>query len=168
VTEEPRRTIADATVLIALGRIDRLDLLTMLAPPILVTQTVWSEVAGNPGRPGAAAIERARSVGILKVVESGDAGAYPGLDAGESATISAAAALGASVIVDERKARKLILADPHLSTAIPATLTTVALLVRAKREGLISEVRPALDQLRQEGFRLLQSVYEDVLRSAGE
>jgi predicted nucleic acid-binding protein len=160
--------MADATVLIALGRIGRLDLLSMLELPVLVTQTVWEEVAADSTRPGVEAIAQAGANGLLQVSPLGEATAYPDLDAGESTTLSAASELGAAVIIDEWKARRLIRTDPRLMQTIPATLTTVTMVLRAKREGLIPTVRPILDQLRQEGLWLKESVYQDALRAADE
>jgi len=139
----------------------------MLPLPILVTGAVWDEVAGDLTRPGAQALQRARDQGLLEVIQMGDREAY-GLGIGENATLSAAAIMRAAVIIDERKARRLVETDPELRTAVPARLTTVALVVRAKREGLVQAVRPVLDELLREGFYISRSVYRDALQTAGE
>lgn len=81
--------------------------------------------------------------------------------------LSAARAAGGAVIVDERTARSLLENDPQLKGSVPY-LMTVALVVLAKKRGAIAHVRPILDQLRREAFRISQNVYEDALRAAGE
>jgi predicted nucleic acid-binding protein len=48
------------------------------------------------------------------------------------------------------------------------TLGTAAVLVEAKRAGLVDSVRPLLDALLQKGFRLAPKVYETILRIAEE
>ena len=58
--------------------------------------------------------------------------------------------------------------DPELAAGIPAHLGTVELIVRAKQRGLIDRVRPVLDQLRRQRFRISPGLYEDALRVAGE
>ena len=45
---------------------------------------------------------------------------------------------------------------------------TAAVVALAKRTGVIDQVRPVIDQLRQQGFRLSEKLYEEVLRAAGE
>jgi predicted nucleic acid-binding protein len=160
--------LVDASPLIGLARIDRLDLLRTFPVPIYVTRTVWREVAGQPGRQGVAALIQAEADGILCVIDIGDENAYPDLDAGENATLSAAAEMKAHVIVDERRAREHIRKDAALRSTIRAPLTTIGIVIRAKHEGLIPAVRPILDELRQERFWLSQADYERALHAAGE
>jgi hypothetical protein len=55
VIDRQTNVYVDASVLIGLTRINRLDLLTLLPLPILVTQRVWDEVVDVPTRVGASA-----------------------------------------------------------------------------------------------------------------
>lgn len=162
------RVYADATAIIGPGRIDRLDLLGLLAVPIDLTTRVWEEVAGDPERPGAAAVFRARSAGLLVVVDEGDPNAFPRLDPGESTVLTAAAAARAGVIVDERRARALLKTDPRLSQRIPRAIGTVGLILLARRRGRIDKVQPLLDALIRQGFWIGPALYRDLLRLAGE
>jgi len=66
------KVFADASALIGLGRIGRLDLLTLLPNPIFVTTRVGEEAASNPAKPGVAALLEARDVGLLAVIEEDD------------------------------------------------------------------------------------------------
>jgi hypothetical protein len=86
------RVYADATALIGLARIHRLDLFTLLPSPIYVTTRVWEEVVADPGKPGVPLVRAARDEGMLVVVEEGDPNAYPQIDPGESTVVTAAAA----------------------------------------------------------------------------
>jgi predicted nucleic acid-binding protein len=152
VPSRARRAVyADATALIGLARIDRLNLLTLLATPIYVTERVWKEVASDPARPGTAAL-LVQDEGLLAVVEEGDPDAFPSLDEGESTVLTAAAAVRASVIVDERKARSLIDTDPDLRRCIRHATGIIGLLLLAKRRGRIPSVQPLLDQLIRENY----------------
>src|SRR4051794_5920676 len=101
---------ADATALIGIARIGRLDLLTLLPVPIRITEIVWQEVAADHTRPGAAALHEALDAGLLVVVDEGDAG--------EASVVSAAAATQGSVLIDERKARAAIAVGSELRDAI--------------------------------------------------
>ncbi|HEX2171163.1 MAG TPA: DUF3368 domain-containing protein [Dehalococcoidia bacterium] len=165
---EPLRVYADATALIGLGRIGRLDLLDLLPPPILVTAQIWEEAAGDPRRRGAAALIDARERGLLLVVDEGDPDAFPQLDPGESTVLSAAAAAGAIALLDERKARSVVNSDPSLRATIRQVTGIVGLILLAKRRGRIGAVRPILDDLMRQSFRIGPSFYDEILRQAGE
>ena len=102
------------------------------------------------------------------VVEVGDPSAYPQLDEGESSVLSAAAAAGCAVIIDERKSRQLLATDANLRTSIPASIGIVGLLVLAKQNGRVSLVRPVLDELSSQGFRMNPGLYQAALEAAGE
>lgn len=159
---------ADATALIGLARIDRLDLLTLLPLPIRVTTYVWSEAAGDPGKPGAERLRLARAAGVLAVVEEGDPVAFPRLDSDESTVLSAAAVTGAAVIVVERKARALIRSDSQLRAAIPQVTGLIGLILLAKRRQRIAAVRPLWNRLIEERFFIGSAFQDEILRLAGE
>lgn len=85
------------------------------------------------------------------------------LGAGESEVLSLGLELkDAWVILDDREARSLA---RELGLRI---LGTAAVLVEAKRAGLLAEVCPTLDALLAMGFRLDRKVYDRILRAAGE
>jgi predicted nucleic acid-binding protein len=155
-------------LLIALSRIGRLDLLTLLPTPIRVTEHVWREVAANPGWPGAQALDRARDEGTLVVVEEGDPAAYPQLDAGESTVQTAAATARAIVLVDERKARATIASDPALASAIPLAIGILRLIVLAKRRGVTAAAKPLLASLVEARFWMSPDLIREVLSLADE
>ncbi|MHB0874977.1 MAG: DUF3368 domain-containing protein [Anaerolineae bacterium] len=162
------RFYADATALIALARIGRLDLLTLLPQPICVTRRVWDEVTGNQSSPGAELIRLARETGLLALVAEGDPAAFPRLDAGGSTVLSAAAACHGAVLIDERKARALIKAETALRGAIRAVTGVVGLVLLAKRRGYIAAARPVLDSLASQGSWLSAEFLSHALRQAGE
>ena len=159
---------ADATALIGLARIDRLDLLTLLRTPVYVTVRVWAEAAGGADRPEASALRQAREARLLAVVEEGDADAYPELDPGESTVLTAAAAARAAVLLDERRARAFIDGNPELRGAIPQVTGIIGLVLLAKDRGHLDAVRPVLDDLIRQSFWISPALYRDVLRRAAE
>lgn len=162
-----RPVYTDASPLIGLARIGRLDLLTVLPCPIRVTLDVWREVTGASRQRGASDLVYAEETGLLMRVDEGDPADYPMLDAGEASVLSAARIAGGGVIIDERKARAILESDPQLAERVPY-VTTVALVVLSKNAGLIDLARPILDQLRRETFRMSDKLYEDALQVAGE
>ena len=86
------------------------------------------------------------------------------LDTGEAETIVLALNLGADlVLLDEQAGRQ---AAQYLGLN---GMGVVGLLVRAKQQHLISELRPLLEALRQQaGFYLSQQLFEHALLLVGE
>jgi predicted nucleic acid-binding protein len=159
---------ADTSALIALSRIDQLALLTLLAHPVRVPLTVWEEATVDPAKPGVNALLDARSKGLLVVLAHGDHDAFSHLDPGESCVLSAAAQIGASVLLDERKARAHLASDTLLRAAIDQTIGVIGLVLLAKVEGRIPAARPLLDDLIRQDFWFSPALYHKVLREIGE
>ncbi len=155
--------IANAGPLIALARIERLDLLPATYTPILVPEAVYREVTRDPLLPGASEVERAE---WLHSVEVADTGAVARmrfwLDRGESEAIVLAQARDMPLAIDERRGRRI-------ATSLGVQVTgTVGILLAGKRLGLVDQVTPLLDRLVHQGVRLSTSLYESARRLAGE
>ncbi|MBI4556263.1 MAG: DUF3368 domain-containing protein [Candidatus Hydrogenedentes bacterium] len=146
--------VTDSACLIALERIERLELLPasfeeVLAPPEVLKEfgkvPTWIEVRGAAEREVVARLR------------------HEYLGEGESAAIALATEIpGAAVILDERKARRVAL---KLDLIVMGTL---GVLVRAKELGVIRTVRPLVDELRRVGFYLTEDLLREVFRRAEE
>ena len=129
------RAVANSTPLIALALIDRLSLLPAVFDEVLVSRSVYEEVAVKGGkRPGA---QEVRSADWLQVKEVSTASALPaeliGLDTGELDTILLAREVNADwVLMDERLGRRVAQA---LGLRVMGTL---GLLLTAHYAGLLS------------------------------
>ena len=85
------------------------------------------------------------------------------LGAGETETISLAIELGARlVILDDRPARR-----KAQSLGLPV-IGILGVILSAKKRGLITAIKPCLDTLIQNDFRIAQPLYDQILVDAGE
>jgi predicted nucleic acid-binding protein len=160
-----RPIVCDTTLLLYLGRIGRSDLLPALFDPICVPDAVTLEL--DMGRLlrqdtiNPRSLAWATSVAVPRTrIE-----ALPPnrLGSGERAVIAHAHAHHGYVAgLDDLRARQVA---ESLGLAV---VGTIGLLLRGKRAGLISAVRPLLDAAVAEGFRLDAALYRDVLGLAGE
>lgn len=66
------------------------------------------------------------------------------------------------VILDDKKARRIA---QQMGLRV---IGTIGVLLRAKQQGLLAEIRPFIDVLQQADFRISDSLYEEALRLAGE
>lgn len=158
--------VADSSPLILLGSTGQIAFLRPLYGEVLVPPAVWDEVFRDGGtRPGAVAIAaqpwiRRRAISPVPST----AARLGGMGAGESAALALAATLSPPpfLLVDDRRARRE--AD---RLSVP-TVGTGGILVLAKRAGLVAQVKPRLDVLRDAGWYASSGVIDSLLRSAGE
>lgn len=158
--------IADAGPLIALSRIDALDLLRGLFRQVLVTDEVRDEALPVADYPGKALIAEAFNAGWLACpgpFETSWQPTNPGLDAGERSAIAAAVQMpGCLLIIDDRAGRA------EATSHQVAIIGTAAIIGLAKLQSLIPAARPVLERLQPAGYFIHPQIVETVLKDVGE
>lgn len=158
--------IADAGPLIALARIQALDLLPGLFGHVLITPTIWEEMLPPGDFPGTAALRAALDAGWLCCQDVSPTVApplHPGVDPGEASAMALALQFPeALLLLDDRTGR----AEAR-RRGIPF-LGTAAVIGMAQLRGLIPAARPLLEQFRSIGYFISQEVIDAVLADIGE
>jgi hypothetical protein len=149
--------VADASALICLGLVDQLQVLPALFGRIVVPPAVAAEVTRRePTLPAWIDVREPRRPLDHRVV-------IAHVGAGETEVLCLGLELdGVWLILDDAQARALA---RELGLRM---LGTAAVLVEAKRAGLLARVRPTLDALLAKGFRLDRKVYDRILKAADE
>lgn len=147
--------VSDASPLIALDRIGRLDLLRDVFGQIIIPSAVASEVGPTTDRDWI--VERRPSGAFHRRVVAAR------LHAGETEAITLALEVGAGrIVLDDGPARRVAL------TLELVVVGTAGVLLTAKRLGILPDVAPVLALLLTSGFRLRPEVIRQVLVRAGE
>jgi len=157
--------VSDATPLIGLTKLGRLELLKELFGMLRIPGSVYAEVVTDArGRPGALEISRAAWIVTQAPVDRTKVDYLRAdLDAGEAEALVLAEEISANwILLDVPKAR---FAADLLGFRY---IGTVGLLLLAKRMGKVELVRPLLDKLREEKFHVSERVYQLTLEQAGE
>jgi uncharacterized protein len=155
------KVVSDTGPLIALAQIDQFDLLRRLFVEIIIPPAVRAEIQDGIS---VAALTAADWIAVQSAQDTlATQLLREELDAGESAAIILATELRAElVLIDERaaarKARALGL----------RVIGTLGVLLLGKRAEHVSTLKPLLDSLRANDFRMSASLYDQVLRDAGE
>lgn len=156
--------VVNASPLIALGRIECLTLVSELSSKILIPEQVLAEVRAGIAKDRATPEILAwsqRYVSASIPVASGVAGWD--LGAGESQVISLCLQDSQRrAVLDDGDARRCAAA-----VGVPM-IGTLGILLRAKRNGLLEQVRPLTERLQRSGFRLDQSLVDRVLARTAE
>ncbi len=155
--------VSNSSVIIALARICRLDLLERLFGKILVPKIIWNEIAVE-GRLGSEKIMKASFIRVEKVRNTRlTALLEEFVDTGESEAIVLALERNADLLlVDDRDARNLA---KKLGLQVMGTLGVIAL---AKYKGLISKAKPIIDKLVESGFWISKKLLEEFLKELSE
>ena len=161
--------VSDASTLIHLALLGRLELMREFYDEVLIPPAVWKEVVEQGhGRAGAREVEEAARSGWLKVEAPTNELLLRllkrDLDDGEAEAIA---------LTVEREAEVVLLDESHARRragvyGLPKT-GIVGLLIRAKREGKIALLRQELDRLRHDaGFWISDELYRQALKAVGE
>ena len=158
--------VSDTTPLIGLASIGRLELLYALFGEVYIPQAVFDETV-TFGREKSKARQKVSNANWIHVVKVKDRLAVNVLldemDLGEVETIILASELNADwVLMDEKKGRRKL-----AQLNIPK-IGTIGILLKAKQLGLISIIKPEIENLQKTGFSISPFVVEEVLKMAGE
>ena len=149
----PKNIVCDASCLILLNKINRLELLQRLFGTINITEIISKEF--NAQVPQWMVIHKSESAlqkGLLNI-----------LGAGEASAIALATQLDDSLlIIDETKGRKIA---KRMGLDITGTL---GLLLVAKKKGHISSVKMVINEIQSTNFRVSPELFQKVMDLANE
>lgn len=152
--------VSDASPLIGLARIDRLDLLTSLFGMVLVPPAVYSEIT-QPAKPASSRLQAWSSL-VPHRASALSIQTASSLDPGESSAIALSLALRADLLLlDERKGRRVA-----RDLGIPI-MGALGVILRAKQIGLIDNGRSLVEQLATHLF-IGRQTFERMLLELGE
>ena len=162
------KVICNASPIIGLVSIGKLDLLWELFDEVLIPEAVYQEVTAGKQTQDIALILDAVNNGHINVINiHGKDMAnllYGKLHKGELETIIGAKEDSSInfAIIDEKAARAFA------ATMLVDTLGLLGILIHAKATGLIDTVRPYIDKLISNGYWVSDELYNQVLSKANE
>ena len=139
-------------------------LVNQLYQQVLLPPAVWDEVTvQGVGLPGAQAVSQVRWLEIQAPDPRMSELLSILVDRGEAEAIALAQSIPDSmVLLDDAQARRVA---EHLGIR---RIGTLGILRRAKKAGLISELKIYIEQLRSNGIYIRSNLMEAVLRDVGE
>lgn len=163
-----RRIVCNATPLIYLAKVGKLELLRQIFGEILIPEEVKAEVIDRGkmlGEKDAYAVEKAVNDGWLKVARAKPLKTLIKLEDGETAALSLAKKLNIrEILMDERPARSAA----TLLDLTPRGTVFVLLKALEKRILNLDEFLSVLGRLIEHGFRLKEEVYVEAVGKARE
>lgn len=145
--------ISDTSCLIALSKIEKLDLLRGLYQEIIITNDVYQEFGGS--LPDWIIITEVKDKQKQKDIEER-------LDKGEASSIALALEIdNAILIIDEIKGRKIA---QSLNIDI---IGTIGIILLADKKGLVTDVTSLFLRLVNKGFRLSDRLINKIIEKYG-
>ena len=160
-----RRVIVNSTPLIALSNIGKLEILRELYKEIYIPQAVYNEVTEKNDKASQSIKTALNWIHVESIQDTGMYILYKAkLHAGEVEVMILAQESPESdlLIIDDYAARKTA---KFLGLEVTGTM---GVLIKAKINGVISEVKPLLNALQANDFYISEQVMELVLKQAGE
>ena len=155
--------VSDASPIIALAVCDKLDLLDQLFDRVCIPQAVYDELA-VPGKPQ---VDKILKWAKDKVLPAKNVAAITALslnlDPGESEAISLYWETNADFLLMDEKRGRIIAQRSDIKT-----IGTVGVILFGKQNGLLTQIKSLLDTLNDNGFRMSDILYQQVLERAGE
>jgi uncharacterized protein len=158
--------VADTGPLIALALVELLPVLQKLFSDVYVPVGVLEEATKECSKPGAKAIKLAVEKGWVTAhsVEMGVSfqELIEVLDQGEAEALALAKQLNAVVLIDERRGRKVAIKHGIAVTG------SAAVLIKAKKSGVVKKLKPLIEQLGEHGYRMSDVLIAEVLNRVNE
>ncbi|GCL43286.1 DUF3368 domain-containing protein [Dolichospermum planctonicum] len=157
--------VSDTTPISELAKVNHLNLLPKLFGKVVIPQGVFDELQRGE-HPAAKLVQNLSWLEVVTVDNQQlvrELQQSFKLDLGESEAIALAEEISASgLLIDERAARKVAMAQK-----LPL-IGTVGILLLAKRRGLLDSVKDVLDEMQEQGMRISDRLYVQVLTLAQE
>jgi predicted nucleic acid-binding protein len=155
--------VCDASPIIALAFVDQLDLIDRLFDKVLIPQKVYEELTKTDKY----GVNKIKNWARHKVIRANDSHLIQTyrllLDAGESEAIALYWEQKADyLLIDEKKGRKIARLN---GVNIVGTL---GILLLAKQNNLLSEIKPLLALLQRSDIRISDTLYDRALLLANE
>lgn len=150
----PEYVIADTSAIIIFDKLGRFDILKAVYPGLCTTPEIVKEYGKS--LPDWINIEETKDKKYQSFINIQ-------VDSGEASVIAFAMEKESSLLIlDDLKARKLA---KRLDLKYTGTLGVIN---KAKNLGIISKIKPLLDQLQETNFRISDKVLQDLLKRHGK
>jgi len=159
-----RKIVVNSTPLIILGNIDGLKILKELYGEIIIPRAVFEEVTSKADNAKLNLSQNLSWIKVLEVQDKSNRKMYQAkLHDGEVEVMMLANEVSADLLIIDDNAAK------RTAKFLGFTVTgTLGVILKAKSEGIIPQVKPIVDEMLRQGFYISPKIIETVLKTANE
>lgn len=157
------KVVSNTTPIISLLKLNRLEILKDLYGQVRIPLAVYQEIEAGKSKGYYQDLSQIDWVLISKVANEPAVKSFPDLDAGEAEAIVLAIETNADLILlDERLGRF------HAKHAGLNVTGTIGILIRAKKQNLIKELKPLLTELTEKEVWISDKLKQKILNQVRE
>jgi len=157
------KIVSNTTPIISLLKVNKLELLQQLYSEINVPVAVYNEIEAGKHKTFYTDLSKIDWINIVEIKDKQAVKYFLDLDAGEAEAIVLATEIAADlIIIDEKLGRY------HAKHAELKITGTIGILVKAKTEGLIDELKIILNEFTEKGVWISEQLKVEILKKIGE
>jgi predicted nucleic acid-binding protein len=157
------KIVSNTTPIISLLKLNRLELLKKFYKQIQIPTAVYSEIEAGKAKRYYKDLSRIDWINIIEIQDKQAVKYFLDLDTGEAEAIVLATEINADLIILDEKLGRF-----HAKHADLKVTGTIGILIRAKSEGLIEELKPLLDELTDKEVWISEKLKTEILKKVGE
>ena len=157
------KVVSNTTPIISLLKIGKLEILKDLYDEIYIPQEVFNEIEAGKHKKYYLNLLTFEWIKIEQIQDRKSIAYFLDLDKGEAEAIVLATESEADLILLDESLGRF-----HAKHAGLRVTGTIGILVKAKKQGLISELKPLILELKEKGVWLSESLIERILELANE
>lgn len=158
-----RKVVSNTTPIIALIKLNRLDILEYLYGQIHIPLAVYQEIKAGRTKGYYQDISKINWINIARITDQQAVRYFLDLDDGEAEAIVLATEIKADLIILDEK-----LGRCHANHAGLNVTGTIGVLIKAKKEGLIPKLKPLLTALKEKDVWISDKLKYEILKQVGE
>jgi len=155
--------VSNTTPIISLLKLSRLDILQELYSEISIPFAVFEEIEGGKNKGYYHDLSKINWINIVKIQDKKALKYFLDLDAGESEAIVLATEIGADLIIIDEKLGRF-----HAKHADLKVTGTIGVLIKAKNQGILKELKPLLYELIEKDVWISETLIGEIMKQAGE
>jgi predicted nucleic acid-binding protein len=157
------KIVSNTTPIISLLKLSRLDILQKLYGEILIPKAVFDEIEAGRDKNYYQDLSKIDWIKITNIKDTRSVKYFMDLDTGEAEAIVLATEINADLIILDEKLGRF-----HAKHADLKVTGTIGVLIKAKSQGLVKEIRPLLVDLTKKDVWLSDRLIQDILKQVGE
>lgn len=157
------KVVSNTTPILSLLKINRLDLLKQLYTQIYIPEAVYKEIEAGKTKEFYKDLSKIDWIKIAEIQDKQAVKYFLDLDSGEAEAIVLASEINADLIILDEKLGRF-----HAKHADLKVTGTIGILLKAKTDGLISELKPLLNELTKKDVWISEKLKREILIKTGE
>ncbi len=157
------KIVSNTTPIICLLKLNRLELLQRLYNQIYIPTAVFKEIEAGKAKGYYKDLSKIDWINIIETQDKQAVKYFLDLDEGEAEAIVLAAEIKADLIILDEKLGRF-----HAKHADLKITGTIGILIKAKSEGLIGELKPLLNELIDKEVWISEKLISEILKKVGE